>query len=200
MTDAESDKEVKPKPSSNRKAKSKSLNPSTLIRKIKKLPPEWAAAIGTWLTILPITVSIFLVWIQISRLQTSVENQTYQSVYETEFGIHKYFLDNPQYRPYFYQNISYLQTNDAEKDRIEKIKLDTLAEWVCDFFDDVYQQRDTMTRDTFSKWRKFMKDIYQTSPVLREFIAKHGADWYPEDFIADIKTPDTSKPMPAKKH
>ena len=190
MTDSRPDKDAKRKSSAIRKAKAK----------LSQLSPEWVTAFGTWCAIIPITISLIFVWTQIRNIRISVENQTYQSVYETEFGIHKYFLDNPQYRPYFYENVPYAPTGNVDKDKTEKIKLDTLAEWICDFFDDVYQQRDTMSKYTFSKWRKFMKDMYQTSPILQEFIAKHGADWYPEDFITDIQTLDTLKPMPPKKN
>jgi len=165
--------------------------------KTKKLnlSPELATAIGTWVTIILVVVSILLVWKQIRDLKTSVENQTYQSVYQTEFDIHKYFLEHPEYRPYFYEN-----KKPPNLDENERIKLDTLTEWVCDFFDDVYQQRDTMTPDTFIKWRQFMKDIYQTSPILQEFIAKRGTRWYPDDFVTDIKKPSLDVPLPAKQH
>ena len=163
--------------------------------KIKKLlTPEWATAIGTWVTIILVVISILLVWKQIRDLKTSVENQTYQSVYQTEFDIHKYFLEHPDYRPYFYEK------KPPDKEGEEKIKLDTLTEWVCDFFDDVYQQRDTMTPATFNKWRQFMKDIYQTSPVLQEFIEKKGTRWYPDDFVGDIKKQSIDVPLPAKQH
>jgi len=165
------------------------------VSRIKKLlSPEWTTAIGTWVTIILVVISILLVWRQIRDLKTSVENQTYQSVYQTEFDIHRYFLENPKYRPYFYEN----KTPDLEGD--EKIKLDTLTEWVCDFFDDVYQQRDTMTPATFSKWRQFMKDIYQTSPALRAFIEKRGPRWYPDDYVKDIKDPKTDVSLPPKQH
>ncbi|PYS93611.1 MAG: hypothetical protein DMF64_04220 [Acidobacteria bacterium] len=167
------------------------------MNKIKKLlSPEWAIAIATWITTILVVISILLVWKQIRDLKTSVENQTYQSVYQTEFDIHRYFLEHPEYRPYFYDK----KTPAPDLDESERIKLDTLTEWVCDFFDDVYQQRDTMTPDTFSKWRQFMKDIYQRSPILQAFIEKPGKRWYPEDFIDDIKKPGLEVPLPAKQH
>lgn len=153
---------------------------------------DWVTAFGTWFTIIPVTISLILVWVQVRNIKTSVENQTYQSVYQTEFDIHKYFLDHPQYRPYFYEK----KQPDLEGD--ERIKLNTLVEWVCDFFDDVYQQRDTMTPSTFSKWRQFMKDIYQTSPILQQFIEKPGKRWYPDDFIDDIKKQGLDVPLPKK--
>ncbi len=120
-------------------------------------------------------------------LKISVENQTYQAVYETEFDLHKYFLEpeHAQYRPYFYGGVD-IDPNLEENDS-ERIKLDTLAEWWCDFFDDVYQQKATMKTATFDKWRQFMKDIYQTSPILRRFISKRGERWYTKEFNDDIK-------------
>jgi hypothetical protein len=164
--------------------------------KIKKfLSPEWVTAIGTWFSIILVVVSVLLVWKQIRDLKTSVENQTYQSVYQTEFDIHRYFLEHPEFRAYFYETKN---PDDAKGN--EKIKLDTVTEWVCDFFDDVYQQRDTMTPATFSKWRQFMKDIYQTSPALKAFIEKRGKQWYPDDFVADIKNPSSDVTLPPKEH
>ena len=158
-----------------------------------KLTADWATALGTWFTIILVAVSTILVWKQVRDLKTSVENQTYQSVYETEFDLHKYFLepDHAKYRPYFYGNLD-IDPNLKDDDP-EKIKLDTLAEWWCDFFDNVYQQKATMKTVTFDKWRQFMKDIYQTSPVLRKFISIRGERWYTKEFIADISCPTLEK-------
>jgi hypothetical protein len=159
--------------------------------KLKKfeLTADWATAIGTWVTILLLIVSTLMLWKQIGDLRTSVQNQTYQAVYETEFDLHKYFLEaeHAEFRPYFYGGKRV--EADLKDDDPKKIRLDTLAEWWCDFFDDVYQQEKTMETAAFDKWRQFMKDMYQTSPILQEFIAEKGVRWYTENFINDIKCP-----------
>ena len=157
------------------------------------LSAEWVTAIGTWITIILFAASIILLWMQIRDLRTSVQNQTYQSIYEAEFDLHKYFLEpeHAKYRPYFYGGLD-IDPKLNEYDP-ERIKLETLAEWWCDFFDDVYQQKLTMRPDTFDKWRQFMKDIYQTSPVLKRHIATRGERWYPKEFIDDIRCPELKK-------
>jgi hypothetical protein len=158
-----------------------------------KISPDWATAIGTWVTIVLIIVSIILVWIQINDLRKSVQNQTYQSVYETEFDLFKYLLDHPEDKPYFYDNKHFAPTGNPEADKKERDRLNTLAEWWCDFFDDVHQQKSTMKESTFEKWRQFMKDIYATSPLLREHIERRGTAWYPKEYIEDIKCPHLEK-------
>jgi hypothetical protein len=156
-------------------------------KEVKAMGPDWATALGTWFTVIPVTISIFLVWTQIGDLRTSVENQTYQYVYQTEFDLHRYFLEHPDERRYFYED----KDIEADVDEKKRVKLFTLAEWWCDFFDNVYRQKATMPPNTFNQWRRFMKDIYRTSPVLREFIAIKGKQgWYPKDYLDDIKDPN----------
>ena len=55
-------------------------------------------------------------------------------------------------------------------------RLGTLAEWVTDYFDNVYEHKD-LVPDRYPEWKRYMKDIYAKSPYLREYLKSH-CSWY----------------------
>jgi len=143
------------------------------IRRLHLLTPEWVGAVA-------VVISLIGLWIQIRDVRKSMEGQTYQGVYDQMFELHRTFFEHPKLRPYFYGGKSLVGVDDADAPQVR-----ILAEWVCDFFDNVYRQRKTMTPETFCGWIAYMRKVYETSPALRDHVAA-VPDWYPKDFVSTI--------------
>lgn len=122
-----------------------------------------------------IGISALFVWIQVRDLRISIQSQTYQTVYEKMFEFHRFFFEHPEMKKFFYHGTD-LPDEDGER-------LEIVAEWMCDYFDDVYHQRRTMPPATFDEWKTFMQEIYENSPVLRRHIARRQL-WYPEAYLS----------------
>jgi hypothetical protein len=102
---------------------------------------------------------------QMRKIRRSIQGSTYQSICSTMIEIDRFFVDNPQLRPYFYGG----KTLDGVA-LLEREKLNAVAEMVVDFFYDVFHQRDLMSQQTFQPYSSWMRRLYKNSPLLREFI------------------------------
>ena len=143
---------------------------------------DWVQAIGVWVSILIIAVSVWFLWIQIRELRQSIECSTYQSVYQMILDIDKYFIENADLRPYFY----YGKEMDNKNQTHMKEKLISTAEMLIDCFDNVYHQKNSMPSHTFDAFSAFMREIYQNSPVLREVLSMRE-HWYPRRFVEHLR-------------
>jgi hypothetical protein len=139
------------------------------------LGPEGIAAIA-------FVVSLLLLLWQIVELRRSVQGQTYQAVYGQMFEIHRTFLERPELRPFFYDNV------EADPANALAPQVAVMAEWIGDLFDNVFRQQATMPSGTFDEWRRYMRSVYWTSPALRQQLQSRAA-WYPEDFVSQISDP-----------
>lgn len=139
--------------------------------------------IGTWAGSIGVVISLLLVRVQILDLRTAIQGQTYQNVSQIMLDIDHLFIDRPELRPYFYGNKS-VEGNDIDKERITSV-----AETIMDSFDSIYHQRETMPPQTYLAWLGYMRDIYGSSPALRDLLSRHR-DWYGPDLVQSVESPD----------
>lgn len=168
---------------------------------ILALSPEWIGAIATYvvgaaalivagLSLYYLKLQIDLLTKQLEDVKTSIQSSTYQNIYQQMIEIDRYFIEHPELKAYFY---STEMKAEMPEDALEQEKLFSIAEMLVDFFDSVYHQKKCMPPKTFSRFSEYMKDMYQNSIVLRKFLTDEREDWYPDNFIEELKGSKTSK-------
>ena len=152
---------------------------------------EWIGAIATYVvgglalivaiwTLSFLKKQIDLLRKQIQDLRESIEGATYQNIYEQMLNIDRFFIENPELKPYFYSNRSI-----TTEDKIKRDKLFSIAEMLIDFFDNVYYQQNLMETDKFEAFWKYLTTICENSPVLRDHVIDR-AEWYPGEFVCEL--------------
>jgi hypothetical protein len=146
---------------------------------------EWVGAIATCVGAIGTIVSLIFLYHQVKGLKSTIENSessSYLNMLELMVSIDRFFIDKPELKPYFYNN----KEVDA-KDPIEKDRLESVAEMMMDFFEAVYHQKGSLPVATFNAYKRYMRRIYEHSPVLKDFLGKN--EWgqlYPEQFIRAV--------------
>jgi hypothetical protein len=80
-------------------------------------------------------------------------------------------MDNPQYRPYFYEGKS-IDAVDPEYVRVSAI-----AEFFLHAVHNLTIHRRYMREYPWYVWERSLRDIYNKSPILQQFLNEHP-DWY----------------------
>lgn len=144
------------------------------------LSVDWVMAIGTWFSGIVVAASLWFLWIQIRYLRHSLTGSIYQNVYETMIKMDNVFVENPELKPYFYDG---KETNPA--DPLYQ-RVSSVAEMLTDYFDSVYYQKNYVPVQWFREFTSFMRDIYKSSPALREHLSQRQ-QWHPKEFIMYIE-------------
>jgi hypothetical protein len=101
-----------------------------------------------------------------------------ERLYGQSLEILKFFAENPELRPYFYDN----KNLDGAKDELEKLKVLSTSEMVAGFMELVALQIDLQPAEIQPRWRAYLADQYTSSAVLRSHIDDCRA-WYADDFL-----------------
>jgi hypothetical protein len=101
-----------------------------------------------------------------------------ERLYNQSLAIMKFFAENPELRPYFYDNKDLSQAPSE----LEKLKVLSTAEMVSGFMELVALQLAEQPADIQPRWKAYIVDGYNCSAVLREHIATCKA-WYADDFL-----------------
>ena len=149
---------------------------------------DWVAAIATCVSAIAVVVALCFIWIQTRNLRRSIQSSTYQNVYQTMIDVDRFFAENPNLKPYFYGG-----KQVDTKEQVNRERLFSIAEMLADYFDNVYHQEACMPPQTFAGFSKFMRDTYQNSPVLREFLSERK-DWYSKKFIEHLQGISKTQP------
>jgi hypothetical protein len=101
-----------------------------------------------------------------------------ERLYNQSLEIMRFFAENPELRPYFYDNkgLSKAQTE------LEKLKVLSTAEMVSGFMELVALQLAEQPADIQPRWKAYIVDGYNSSSVLREHLSTCTA-WYADDFL-----------------
>jgi hypothetical protein len=146
------------------------------------LSPDWVGAIATAVGAVGTIISLIFLYSQLRDIKSSVRSSTYLNLYEQMIEIDKFFFDHPELRPYFYEG---KPGGDNMRDEKAANRLNSVAEMMIDFFDMAYHQRDCMPPGTVAGFENYMKRIYRSSPVMKDFIGLYSAS-YPDKFICDL--------------
>lgn len=115
-----------------------------------------------------------------------------ERLYSQSLEIMRFFAENPELRPYFYDNKD-LNTAPSE---LEKLKVLSTCEMVSGFMELVALQLCEQSDDIQPRWQAYIVDGYKSSAVIREHLATCTA-WYANDFLRLL--PATSADASAKK-
>lgn len=101
-----------------------------------------------------------------------------ERLYSQSLEILKFFAENPELRPYFYNN---KDLGKAESER-ERLKVLSTAEMVSGFMELVAMQVDDQPSEIQPRWRAYIVDSYNSSSVVRDHLADCQA-WYCDDLL-----------------
>ena len=90
----------------------------------------------------------------------------------------KFFAENPEVRPYFYDNKD-LKLAPTE---LEKLKVLSTAEMVAGFMELVTLQIEEQPAEIQPRWKAYIVDAYNSSSVVREHLKTCEA-WYADDLL-----------------
>src|SRR6266436_5284368 len=101
-----------------------------------------------------------------------------ERLYNQSLAIMQFFAENPEVRPYFYDN---KDLNKAPSE-LEKLKVLSTTEMVSGFMELVALQVAEQPAEIQPRWEAYIVDGYNSSAVLREHISTCTA-WYAEDLL-----------------
>jgi len=121
---------------------------------------------------LPIlTLTLLMIWRQAQYAHHTAMSQVYQNTANDFAALQRYFMDNPEYRPYFYDGKG-IDALDPEYVRVSAI-----AEFLLHAVHNLTIHRRYMGEYPWYIWERSLRDIYNKSPILRHFLHEHP-DWY----------------------
>jgi hypothetical protein len=101
-----------------------------------------------------------------------------ERLYSQSLEILRFFAENPELRPYFYDNKDLSRTESE----LESLKVLSTAEMVGGFMELVALQLAEQPAEIQPRWKAYIVDGYNSSVVLREHLATCTA-WYADDFL-----------------
>ena len=101
-----------------------------------------------------------------------------ERLYSQSLDIMRFFAEHPEVRPYFYDN---KELNKAQSE-LEKLRVLSTAEMVAGFMELVALQLSEQPADIQPRWKAYIVDAYNSSPVLREHLST-CTPWYAEVFL-----------------
>jgi hypothetical protein len=124
---------------------------------------------------LPILILTLLMIARQARYQHhATMSQVYQNTANDFSTIQRYFIDNPEYRPYFYDGKN-IDAVDAEYARVS-----AMAEFFLHAVHNLTIHRQYMQEYPWHIWERSLRDVYNKSPILQQFLLEHP-DWYTDE-------------------
>jgi hypothetical protein len=115
---------------------------------------------------------------QVEVMLEQIREDVHERLYSQSLEIMKFFAENPEVRPYFYDNKD-LATAANEH---ERLKVLSTAEMVSGFMELVALQIEQQPAKIQPRWQAYIADSYNSSAVVREHLAECEA-WYAEDLL-----------------
>ena len=84
-------------------------------------------------------------------------------------SVSRVFIEYPEMRKFFYEGV---KPSGTDYDRARSI-----AVTVADAIDHVAEHLDRMSGPAAEAWKAYFRDIYESSPVLKEYLQTHSS-WY----------------------
>jgi hypothetical protein len=132
-----------------------------------------------------VIVSLLLLRAQGSTQRDATLAVAYQNMAAQMADVAKFFVDNSELRPYFFDSKALPESRD-EHDRVLAV-----AEMYVNFMDNVLTQSPVLKRaGVTADWEAYFLDRYRTSPAIREYWSKHGNGWYAHSPLASLYAPN----------
>ena len=105
----------------------------------------------------------------------------YQNMTAQMADMYRFFLENLDLRPYFFGG------KETPSARDEHNRVLAVAEMYVNLMDNVLTQCPALNREGIAAdWEAYFRDVYETSPVVREFWAEHGSEWFARSPLATL--------------
>lgn len=117
----------------------------------------------------------------------------YQHVAAMMLEINRYFLEHPEWKPYFYDG----EEVPGRMDKREREQIETLAEMFADFIDlisvleQTTESHSATARRHWAEWYTYVESVVETSPCLREFVSRRES-WYDQKMRVLVSSPTAS--------
>jgi uncharacterized membrane-anchored protein YhcB (DUF1043 family) len=115
---------------------------------------------------------------QVQVMLEQIREDVHERLYSQSLEIMKFFAENPEMRPYFYDN----KNLAAAGNEMERLKVLSTAEMVSGFMELVALQIEQQPAEIQPRWRAYIADTYNSSGVIRDHLAECKA-WYAEDLL-----------------
>ena len=115
---------------------------------------------------------------QVGVMLEQIREDVHERLYSQSLEILKFFAENPEMRPYFYDN----KNLAAAGNEMERLKVLSTAEMVSGFMELVALQIEQQPAEIQPRWRAYIADTYNSSGVVRAHLAECQA-WYADDLL-----------------
>jgi hypothetical protein len=124
---------------------------------------------------------------QIEVMMLQSRGDVNERLYSQSLDILRFIAENPELRPYFYDNKNLSRTESE----LERLKVLSTAEMVGGFMELVALQLAEQPAEIQPRWKAYIVDAYNSSAVLREHLDTCTA-WYADDFLRLLPTNERS--------
>jgi hypothetical protein len=140
-----------------------------------------AGVIISGLAFVGVIVSLLLLRAQGLAARDATLVIAYQNMTAQMADMDRFFLEHLDLRPYFFGGKEPPNARD-EHDRVLAV-----AEMYVNLMDNVLTQSPALNRDGIAAdWEAYFRGVYETSPVVREFWAEHGSEWFANSPLATL--------------
>ena len=115
---------------------------------------------------------------QVEAMLEQIRADVHERLYSQSLEIMKFFAENPEVRPYFYDN----KILAAAESEMAQLKVLSTAEMVAGFMELVALEIKQQPAEIQPRWKAYITDSYNSSSVIREHLATCEA-WYAEDLL-----------------
>ena len=119
-------------------------------------------------------LTLLMIWRQAQYTHHAAMSQVYQNTANDFATVQRYFMKNPEYRPYFYDGKS-LDVLD-----LEYVRVSAIAEFFLHAVHNLTIHRRYMEEYPWHVWERSLRDIYNKGPILQQFLLEHP-DWYTDE-------------------
>lgn len=124
---------------------------------------------------LPVLIlTMLMIWRQAQYAHHAAMSQIYQNTADSFATLQRYFIDHPEYKPYFYDGKS-IETSD-----LEYVRVSSISEFWLHAVHNLTIHRRYMSEYPWYVWERSLRDVYNTSPILQHFLHEHP-HWYTDE-------------------
>jgi hypothetical protein len=120
---------------------------------------------------------------QVQVMVEQIREDVHERLYSQSLEIMKFFAENPEMRPYFYDNKNLAAAGNER----ERLKVLSTAEMVSGFMELVALQIEQQPAEIQPRWKAYIVDTYSSSGVIRDHLAECEA-WYAEHLLRLLPT------------
>ena len=120
---------------------------------------------------------------QVEVMLEQAREDVHERLYSQSLEIMKFFAENPEVRPYFYENKDLTKAGSE----LERLKVLSTAEMVSGFMELVALQIEHQPAEIKPRWKAYIQDTYNSSGAVREHLTTCEA-WYADDLLRLLPT------------